>query len=99
MGQGQLGSVLRAFSAAGMGRLFAPCGIPGRDSSPDDLWLLAAAWKMLLNQSTGSTATARGVCGSWVGTERRWSQPAGRDTPAEGGSVTPGTGVLKESWV
>jgi len=47
MGQGQLGSVLRAFSATGMGQLFAPHGIPDRDSAPDGLWLLAASRRAL----------------------------------------------------
>lgn len=72
MGQGQLGSVLRVFSAAGMGQLFAPCGIPGRDSSPDDLWLLAAAWKMLLNQSLALVPDPQPQPGVCVGLGSAW---------------------------
>lgn len=102
-GAGTAGSVLRAFSAAGMGQLFAPCGIPDRDSSLDGLWLWAATdrafQKMLKGLAFVPASTARGVCRSWVGTEGRWSQPAGRGMSAEGGRVDPGTGVIKETWV
>lgn len=68
----------------------APCGIPDRDSSAGGLWLLAA--------TNSALKGSQGRCGSWVGTEGRWSQPA-QGTSAGGGRLDPGLRELEESWV
>ena len=106
MGQGQLASVLRAFSATGMGQLFAPRGIP--EIPP----LMVCGYQLPLTECFGRCFLIRvwhlylqpqAQPGARVGLGSAWrgggcSRLAGARQQKEAAWILV-TGVLEESWV